>query len=228
MKSDQVNGPLSADEMEGLLSQGTLQSTDLVWGMGMPNWISAEAWRQQLPRLKQAPQQDHQDSTDTWHYAVDGKSFGPFTRNTLLAELKVLENVSNVSLWTKGMKEWAGIFEFHDILSDLGVNKRQIPRAEITGKAILKTNGVTLVAQLFSVSEGGFGIRLDAGLVAGQTVQAELQSSVLREPVQARAEVRYTAHGFIGLKFSQLSAEHLALLAQHVRQSQTRFVLKAA
>lgn len=229
MQSEKVVGPMSADEIDRKLAQGDLKSTDLVWGMGLTTWVSLDQWRNERPRLEAAAKEAiPEPPSETWHYAYDGKSYGPFSRKDLLQQLKPIDNVPGISLWTKGMKEWAPIFEFHDVLSELGVNKRQIPRAEINGKAILKTNGVTLVAQLFSVSEGGFSIRLDAGLAAGQNVQAELQSPVFKDPVHAKAEVRYSANGFIGLKFSQVSAEHQAIIAQHVRQSQTRFVLKAA
>jgi hypothetical protein len=131
-------------------------------------------------------------------------------------------------LWTKGMKEWAPLFEFHDILSDIGVNKRQFPRADLTGKAILKGDGVTMVAPLVSISEGGFGVQVDNPALHGQILTAELHSPVFREVLHVKAEMRYASHGVLGMKFTHISPETKGTIIQFVRQNQIRFALKSA
>lgn len=165
---------------------------------------------------------------DTWHYATAGRSFGPFPRAQLLEELKRLENLGEVMLWTKGMKEWVHLFEFHDILSALGVNKREFPRVGIEGKVVIKGADRPITAPTLTLSEGGLGVALDGGVEAGQVVDLEVQSAVFREPLRVRAQVRFVAGGTAGLKFTSLTAEQRSMIVGLIRQATTRFVLRAA
>jgi hypothetical protein len=166
---------------------------------------------------------------EIWHYALGGESHGPFQREALVDSLKSLGSLGDVLLWTKGMKEWAPLFEFHEILTAIGVNKRQFPRADITGQVTIKTNtGQVLVAPVLTISEGGMGVQLEAeGLSSGMAVGLEISSPAFRANLHARADVRYVAGGVTGLKFSNVSPEVRGAIISFVRQSQTRFVLKA-
>lgn len=167
---------------------------------------------------------------EVWHYAVNGESYGPFQRDTLIEKLKSQGSLGDVLLWTKGMKEWAPLFEFHDVLTAIGVNKRQFPRADINGEVTIKTNtGQVLVAPLMTISEGGLGVQLETeALTAGMAVTLEINSQVFRSTIHARADVRYIAGGVLGLKFTSVNPEVKGAIISFVRQSQTRFVLRAS
>lgn len=228
-KDEMVFGPLLSEEVEEKLRSSDIAPDDLIWGRGMSSWQSLRWWQQELPNL--------QDNTvvaeltginEAWHYALGGQSFGPFNRVDLIGELKNVLDISQVMLWTKGMKEWAQVFEFHDILTEVGVNKRIFPRAELHGKGVIKADGNTLVAELLTISEGGLGVHLQSGLVPGQTVTVEIQSPQFRAHFAARAEVRYCSNGVVGLRFTNLNSEGKGAITTFVRQNQTRFVLKAA
>ncbi len=223
---DVIDGPLSTSDVQTRVQTGQLNNHNLIWGRGMSTWYTPATWLAELSQLMTETQQE--TITETWHYADKGQSHGPFLREALLAKLKTLGSVGTVMLWTKGMKEWAPLFEMHDILTELGVNKRQFPRAELTGKAVLKDGGSTLVAPLVSISEGGFGIQLDSGVVTGQIVSVELHSPSFREVIHAKAEVRYAGTGVFGMKFIQISVENRGVIVQHVRQAQVLFTIKSA
>ncbi len=225
-KDEVVEGPLSADEVQARLQSGQLSAQNMIWGRGMPAWQRVQWWMNEMPRLATA--EVAQVVAETWHYALNGKSHGPYVRDAFIHELKHIENLGDVMVWTKGMKEWAALFEFHDLLTSIGVNKRQFPRADLTGRAVLKTDESTLIAPLLTVSEGGCGVGLAAGLVPGQVVTLEMQSPSFREVLNARAEVRYIVEGICGLRFTQMSSETRGAIVQLVRQNQTRFVLKAS
>lgn len=225
-KDDLVEGPLTTEAVQARATSGQLLSTHLIWGRGLDQWYTLNAWSKDLTgltaKVKQEPVQE------VWHFASGGQSSGPVPREALANELKDLDSLGTVMLWTKGMKEWAPLFEFHDILSEIGVNKRQFPRADLTGKAVMKGDGNTLVAPLVSVSEGGFGIQLDGGLVPGQILTIELHSPAFREVLHAKAEMRYGSKGIIGMKFTQINQETKGAIIQFVRQTQMRFTLKHA
>lgn len=167
-------------------------------------------------------------SEELWHYALKGQSHGPLKREELISHLERAEPLGDVLLWTKGMKEWIPIYEFHNFLSELGVNKREFPRADLQGRAVLKTGSATLIASLLTISEGGLGVHLDSGLVPGVIVDLEIHSPAFREPLTARAETRYISTGVVGLRFRNLNAETKGTILAFVRQNQTKFVLKAA
>jgi len=225
-KNDLVSGPLSTEQVERQLEARALDQSDLIWGQELGDWQTIQTWKSHLPKFN--AKVEPQAPSEQWHYAVNGQSFGPFARGHLIRELKSLSQIEQVMIWTKGMKEWAPLFEFHDLLTEVGVNRRQFPRAALTGQAVLKTDGMTLVAQLLSISEGGMAVQLDSALVAGQTVTIEIQSpSAFAETLHARAEVRYTANGILGLRFSNVPAESKAAIVQFVR-GQARLVTKAA
>ncbi len=226
-KDEGVHGPLSEDEVKSRLASGQLTSMHMIWCRGLESWMRLESWQQQLPHL--ATITHAEPEPETWHYASGGKSFGPFEKVQLVHELKNLESPADVMVWKKGMKEWAPLFEFHDLLTDIGVNKRQFPRADIQGRAVLKTNEQTLIAQLVTISEGGCGLVIDPGLlVPGQPFQLEMQSPAWPSPIHAKAECRYISESFAGVKFTHLSSEAKGSIISFVKQSQTRFVLKAA
>lgn len=227
-KDEVVDGPVTTEDVQARLQAGQLSSHHMIWGKGLESWKRLEWWMHELPRLATST---HIELTpEMWHYALMGKSFGPFVKDAMIHELKACENLGEVMVWTKGMKEWAPLFEFHELLTAIGVNKRQFPRAELSGKCIIKTVESTLVGQLVSISEGGCGVHLQGGLVAGQIVTLELQSESFRDTLHAKAEVRYVSGGIVGLRFSNVSMETKGAIVQYVRlsQTQTRFVLKSA
>ena len=224
---DQVDGPLTSQEIQSRLQTGQLAAHHLVWGAGMEQWRNVSWWTRES-QFVAAETSVSETVREVWHYALNGESKGPFQREALIDDLKKLGSLGDVLLWTKGMKEWAPLFEFHDILTSIGVNKRQFPRADINGQVTMKTNtGTTLVAPLLTLSEGGMGVQLEEGVTSGMSVNLEITSPAFRAPLHAKADVRYVANGITGLRFSNISPENKGAIVSFVRQSQTRFVLKA-
>ncbi|MBX3021524.1 MAG: DUF4339 domain-containing protein [Bdellovibrionales bacterium] len=225
-QNENVTGPFSTEQVQNRLQSADVAAGDLIWGRGLSAWQTLRSWQNDLPNLNADTYVE--PAPEAWHYALAGKSFGPYNRATLIGELKNVHQIGEVMVWTKGMKEWAHLFEFHEILTEIGVNKRSFPRTDLNGKVIIKADGQTLIAPTLTVSEGGMGVQLEVGLVPGQGVSLEIQSAVFRETLHAKADVRYVAGGVVGLKFTQLSPEARGAIVQLVRQATTRFVLKAA
>jgi len=223
---ESISGPFTAQEIQSRRAAGVMSPHQLIWGPGLLKWLSVASWSEET--VTQIIATSTEAVVEAWHFAHAGKSRGPFRRAQLMQELKVLDSIAEVMVWTKGMKEWAPIFEFHDLLNELGVNKRQFPRVDLEGKAIVKCDGLTLIAPLLSVSEGGLGISLDSGVVSGQIVTIEIQSPAFRQSITGRAECRYAANGVMGFKFTNLTSENKGLIVQYVRHRTTRFELKAS
>jgi hypothetical protein len=226
-KDDAIHGPFTTDDVQNRLEAGQLAGTNLIWGPGLDQWQSLQTWARELPNLSAVVAPLPEITTESWHYAVSGQSYGPMSRSRLLDSLKRLPSVGDVMVWKKGMKEWVPLYEFHDLLTDVGVNKRQFPRADLDGKVVLKGNGATLVARLLSVSEGGVGVELsESGLVPGEALTMELHSPSFREVINAKVEVRYVGEGYVGLKFTQITFEAKGAVIQFIKQM--RIALNAA
>jgi hypothetical protein len=157
-------------------------------------------------------------AAELWHYAVDGASFGPFSRPALVIELRRQANPENVSLWTKGMREWAALPEFHDLMNELGVNRRSNPRASIGGTVTIAYDDLKESAPLVSISEGGIRVLCDSQFIAGQILALEIVGEGLSKTVAARAEVRYSADGILGLKFEELDGSARSVIAAYVNR----------
>jgi hypothetical protein len=224
-KDDFIDGPFTTEEVQHRLSVGQLGKQHLIWAAGLDHWQNLQSWLQNLPTL--GMDSNIQPIMEAWHFAVNGQSKGPMTRSELVNQVKDL-GVGDVMVWTKGMKEWAPLYEFHDLLTEIGLNKRQFPRADLDGKAIIKGNGSTLIAPLLSISEGGFGVALENGVVQGENMNVEIQSPVFRESLHCKAEVRYVANHVVGFKFTAINVETKGAVIQFIKQSQNRFTIRAA
>lgn len=223
---DSVEGPLSADEILNRIKSGEFQGRILVWGQGMEHWRTIDWWTNEHSKIDnvlimQAPK-------EVWHYALDGKSHGPYDREQLIEQLKHQGVSSEILLWTKGMKEWAPLVEFFDLLEEMGAGRRQYPRAPVEGLAILKGENLAIQVPIYTISEGGFGIKISDGIEAGMNLNIEITSNSFRQSIHARADVRYVVGGSAGLRFNQLSSEARGAIVQYVKQAHTRFKIKAA
>jgi hypothetical protein len=223
--NDIVDGPFSTEDVQARLQGGDFAKNSLIWGPGTDSWQNMTTWLQSLTGLQSSGPSEMM--FEAWHFAVAGQSRGPMSREQMINEIKNLGG-GDVMVWTKGMKEWAPLFEFHDLLNEVGINKRQFPRAELAGKAVIRSNGNVLIAPLLSISEGGFGVALENGLVSGESVTAELQSQVFREALHVKADVRYVGQGVIGFKFTQVNVETRGAIIQFIKQHQVRFPIRAA
>ena len=166
---------------------------------------------------------------EAWHYALSGQSLGPFDHAQLLERLKTAEPLHEVMLWTKGMKEWAPIYEFHELLSELNANKRAFPRAELDGKVVLEIDGALQSASLLTISEGGVSVRFPRPVRSGQNIAIEIQSRIFEGSIAARADVRFAVGGIVGLRFSAIAIEAKTMIGEYIRQSEsTRHNTRAA
>jgi hypothetical protein len=217
IQSERVSGPFSRDEMKAQVADGHVSVESLIWGRPFKSWIPANTWLKELSQLSQTVEK--KVSYQMWHYAVDGVSKGPISRTDLVNEIKKLQSKGEILVWTKGMKAWADLFEFHDLIDEIGINRREHPRAHIQGSIVLKLNDQTMIGQLQTLSPGGFGAtQINSHLSIGTVVTAEIRSDSLGQPMTAKAAVQYlTDTGFVGFKFTAVNMETKARIHEYIR-----------
>jgi hypothetical protein len=213
---EDVSGPFSTEEVKGKM--GRLPPNCLIWGRGQTDWRSLAWWEKELPRLQE--NQVFSVENRRWHFAADGQSHGPMSREELVTALTKLNSFQGVMLWSKGMKGWAPVYEFHDVMDEVGVNRREHPRARIKGTITINKDDLITIAQLHTVSQGGVGVTGLNGVHPGQEIQMEIKSSSLAEPIRVKGEVRYTTEsGYTGIQFSQISTESKSILIEYIKHS---------
>lgn len=210
-KDEDVSGPFTTESLRESFANGELAQA-LVWGRLASEWMSAADWHNGLDTLLNQ-QNKQQKRPQLWHYAYLGESYGPMPRADLIAALSEIDTKKEVLIWTKGMKSWAELFHFQDIIEDLGINRRQYPRARISGSVVLRSGEKVAIGQLATIGVGGFGAtQLDDTIVPGSTISAEIKSAEFSDTINVRAIVQYISEdGFVGFKFDRIhkEAEHL-------------------
>lgn len=224
--NDIVDGPFSKDDVVRLIRQGKYPDDVLIWGKALNVWKPFKWWL------------DHYDSilseaakaTDPrkWHFAFQGESQGPLSRRDLINELKKLKGDANDALiWTKGMTNWAPIFEFHDIMDDVGVNRRNYPRAPVVGSVEFEHGNQTISGQLCSISEGGFGVKnISYDLAPGMVLKLELHAPDIGGTIHASAQVRYMDSDTIGFKFTNVNREAQSQIISYVKEKSYEMLSK--
>ena len=220
LQGEKVQGPFTHDEVRAEYAAGQTEENCLIWGRQHNLWQPLSTW------LKTISQTEMQTTNDTvtqqlWHYAIEGESKGPMPRVELVNELKNLHHKGEILVWTKGMKAWADLFEFHDLLDEMGLNRREHPRSPINGSIVVKYDDQTIIGLLKSISPGGFGaVNLGNTLSIGQVVSVEIKSESLNSTVVVKSIVQYVSEsGFYGFKFQSINMEAKAHIMEFIRRS---------
>lgn len=215
-QNEKVLGPFTTEQMRAMVTNGEISGEQRLWGQPMESWCLAKNWLDRLPALEN---RNRPSEIQEWYFALNGDSFGPFNRATLITELKAHRRANDVMIWTKGMKAWSPIFEFYDLMDAIGINRRAFPRAEIEGRVTIKSGDQVAIGVLEVIGEGGFGAVGLQGLQSGQVISAEIHSKSFPETLHVKAEIRdFTDNGYMGCRFIQISMESKSAIIQYVRQ----------
>lgn len=226
---NKVEGPYTTEALLRKKESGELSVDCLVWGPLQVGWKTIDWWQQALPHLKSV----HSDMSapQEWFLAKHGQRIGPLLRPELIRQLKSMiennETVSKALLWTKGLKKWAHVIEFHDLMNELGIDQRKHPRARASGKVTLSFRGQSFSSSLKTVSEGGLGADPIPMVMLGEEVHISIESDELNGPVTAKAEVRYADDQHLGLQFISLNSESKSNIVSFIR-NKTSLAQKAA
>jgi hypothetical protein len=203
-----------------MITNGSISGHHLVWGQAMANWSKPKEWLAILPNL-QMSEQPAPRAQQLWHFALNGQSVGPLSRTDLVGQLKLQKNCYDILLWSKGMRSWTPLIEFYDLMDELGLNRRQYPRATINGRIVAKWDDKTAIGTLKMIGEGGFGAVGLTDVSVGQFLSVELHSPQFHEPLYVKAEVRsIDPDGNVGCRFIKMSIEFKSTIIQYVRQAQ--------
>ncbi|MCB0408428.1 MAG: DUF4339 domain-containing protein [Bdellovibrionales bacterium] len=213
-----VKGPFTEDQVVQMMNNGLFHPDSTVWGKILDTWKPYTWWKSNLSDLK--TKAEHAKDPAQWHYALDGETFGPMQRKALVNIIKNMKGDANdVLLWTQGMNQWAPIYEFHDLMDEAGVNRRQFPRAHCEGKIVIQQGNQYIVGDLNSISEGGCGAKnFNFDLAPGMVVKAEVICKALGGSMHVPSQVRYIDENTVGFKFISINREAQSLIISYVKE----------
>ena len=217
--SENSEGPYSTEEVKGFIDTGYISPENLIWGRGMKEWVSVTEWVNGNYAEKIAKRTTKES---LWHYAQDGVSKGPMTRSALILELSNISNKSLTLVWTKGMKTWTKLFELPDFIEELGLSRRQHPRAPIQGHVIIPTKKGAVFCKLQTISTGGLGINdTSKQLKTGDLIYLNINAKKLGDMISTKAKVQYTTElGNAGIQFKSISQEAKSKIIEYINTYQ--------
>lgn len=212
-----VSGPFTSDEIYEGYRTGHFHTDAQVWWKGQRFWIPVSQWMTELPNIMQAL--ESKSTPKNWYYSFDGQSYGPMSKPELVNEIKKYSDYSRLQINHNGSEDWHKLFEFQELLSELGMNRRQHYRAPILGEVSILRHQDKFVGRAASISVGGIGVIGVSQLTKGEEVQMVVRSSLLASPIRTHAIVASVDEsGFVGFQFTSINSESKAIISDYVKQ----------
>lgn len=213
-----VSGPFTTEKVQSDLEASRWDTNSAqIWWKGQKEWLSLTKWSENLHAILDSNKTQTQQPV--WYAEQHGEQVGPLTKEQLVTHLSGVQNVKSVRLWTVGLNHWTNLFEFHEILAQLGISKRSFDRAPIVGHVSIQKNGEVFNKTIASVSGGGLGVKDCHELMNGEVLAIAIHSPLLVAPVRATAKVMYIEeNGYVGLQFQTIHIESKTTLMDYVKQ----------
>ncbi len=218
-QSEKVQGPWNTDQVMDWLNSQQDRNGILIFRRGLTEWLTVTDFlRGDTSEFEERTLVTKEETL--WHYAIEGVSHGPITRPELIQQLSRMKNNSSAVLWTRGMKAWVPVYEFSDIMDEVGINRRQYPRLAISGTVKIQFEQKAYEGTAQTISETGFGAQMAMPMEAGQIITFEIHSPQVSSAMRGRAEVRYvTGDLTTGFKFHLLDATTRTTLHDLIKQT---------
>ncbi len=215
--NDVVSGPFTVENVDLGLQTGRWTNDSMIWWKGQREWIAVKAWKENINDILESFKNRVQRSV--WYVEYLGVQKGPLGWVELKDMIIQTRSLTQIRLWTIGMKKWATVFEIPDVAKQLNVSRREYPRAPIQGEVFVKRGTEELICHAAEIGEGGLGIKNAADLNKGDIVYVTLKSPLLINHIQSKATVVYTAKGgYTGLQFENIHVEAKSTIIDYVRQ----------
>lgn len=156
------------------------------------------------------------------HYKVqyDFIDQGSMTIDQLVEFTTRQQDVSKIAVYDPKDSEWKEIYALPEIVNRLGITRRKNARvpimAQFSGQS---STSEAINSRVVTISVGGMGLSDNFNLTIGQTVFGQLTSPHFFSAIQLQAEVTYSGQdGYVGLKFTHLNDDALALITEYVNK----------
>jgi hypothetical protein len=214
-----VSGPFRIDEVNKKIENGEVTGTCNIWWRGQREWLSVDAW---VSQDKNTQTEKGKLDSPVWYVDINGQSKGPLTQSEMLLTIQGVQNFAKLRLWTVGEKNWKSVYEYTDVMEELGMSRRENLRAPLMGSVLVNRTGendLPLSLKAVSISIAGIGCNDAHALTKGEELQLIIKSNEFSTPIRARATTIYVgSNGNAGLKFSHLQPETQSIIIDYVKK----------
>ena len=243
--SNKSQGPYENTEVPQVLqSFGGQNQNIFVWSRGMNEWIHADKWNPQLvksqevekdfgsrsttktdqPRfsLSLPPESKVEKNGTTEKFKVRYNSVEQplMNKDELLVFTMKQEDVSKIAVYDSYTKDWREIYAIPEIADKLGLSRRKNARVPILAQFLgTSFKGIKINSRVVTISIAGMGLTNTFDLNIGDNIRGQITSPHFFTPLNVESEVTYTGtDGYIGLKFTQINDDALALITEYVNK----------
>lgn len=228
-----ISGPFTDVQVNDEIAKGIDMAKTHVWGPQLKQWVTVSEWQAKKPELDK--QVEDRSKAHAWYCTVNnGDQLGPLVLIELIDYLRSLSSLQKVFVWRHGMPQWLSVFDCEELLMPLGLNRRQMLRAPLLGRAaITKPNDDPrgFVCTTASISVGGIGINETNKILSiGEQVNLKITSLQLPDSLRTKGRVLYISKsGFCGISFIGLEEWQKQIIEGYIeRFNFLRRVSKAA
>lgn len=243
-QSNKIQGPFDNSEVPSILQRTGGQSVFL-WSRGMSEWIHADKWTPLLSQNKDVerdlgslPAKSEQQVRFSLSLPPEKKSEKEsvsmekfkvrynmvdqpmMNKDELLVFTMKQDDVSKIAVYDSFSKEWREIYAIPEIADKLGLSRRKNARVPILAQFVgASFKGAKLNSRVVTISVAGMGLTNTFDLNIGDNIRGQITSPHFFTPLNIEAEVTYTGtDGYIGLRFSQINDDTLALITEYVNK----------
>ncbi len=215
LSDGKVQGPFTRESLEVQLPSAV---NPLIWGRGLPEWMSPDRWNKALA-AQAASAMKVKGAERMWRVRLGEEELKPMSYDAMIEALQGRPDYKDVLIWTEGYSEWREVYQIHKVMDELGVGRRAHPRVPISGQVQCEGASGSFVARALSISEGGFGMTESPSVKIGEKLKVILKSPNLFSPLHATAEVVFVGNdGYAGLKFIGLQTESKSAIIEYVKK----------
>ena len=147
----------------------------------------------------------------------DGMTF-----DEVIATLQQLKTFQFVSVSPNDEEDWVPVYSSYTFMEALKMSRRNFLRAPLMGLAKVTKEGsrFSYVVKTATVGQGGLGVYgLGPNFEPGTQVQVKVESEDLNASLSLVGTIVYnTDKGFVGIRFSDLSAEATSIILDYCRR----------
>lgn len=229
--NENISGPFTPAEIRTKILAAGENAQCLIWTKGQKQWIPAATWESNYDQIVSSlPKPAHE--VEDWHFTYNDRTQGPISQTELVKFLRTLQNIEwdAVGIKKTGQEKWSKIFQFSDILEEIGGSRRKHARVPLNGIVVVSKEGVEQIGRCLTVSIGGMGITGVKDIYISDVVKLTIKCEEFGYPLYVAATVKYVTPEEIGLQFQNLHMEFQARISDYIKkfQASTTTTNKAA
>ncbi len=219
--NENISGPFTPVEIRSKISAAGESAQCLIWTKGQKQWIPAAIWESNFDQIVSAlPKPAHEVAE--WYVGHNDRTQGPISQTEVVKYLRTLgsNEWDAVRILKKGQETWSKIFQFNDILEEIGGSRRTQPRVPLSGVVVAAKDGLEQIGKCVTVSVGGIGITDLKDIYSGDVIKLTIRCEEFGYPMYASAVVKYVTAEEIGCQFQNLHMEFQSRISDYIKKFQ--------